>query len=174
MLTAGLTVKIDPRVEASHADLESLFKLEYQLSGMVSSSAEAALAAHSSREQIEKLSNSASPEIKESLEKQDRDLSALLSGKEKSATSEEEPGLDEVAGEAASLYTQVGMADALPTVIQQKSSEQLGKELSEVLEKWEGLKRSIPQLNQKLSAAHLPKINPEQKPESMPESGDED
>ncbi|WP_263353080.1 WD40/YVTN/BNR-like repeat-containing protein [Acidicapsa acidisoli] len=175
VLTAPLTVKIDPRVEASRADLESLFKLEYQLSGMVTSSAAAALEAHSIREQIEKLSSSASPEIKESLEKQNKELSALLSGKEKSAESGEEPGLDEVAGEASSIYTMVGMADALPTVIQQKSSEHLSKELSEVLEKWDAVKKSsIPQLNQKLRAAHLPAIDLNQEPESMPESGDED
>jgi len=175
VLTAPLTIKMDPRVEATRADLDSLFKLEYQLSGFVSSSASAALEAHSIREQIEKLSASASPELKETLEKQDKDLSALLSGKERSAGEEEEPGLDEVAGEAASLYTQVGMADALPTPIQQKSTEHLSKELSEVLEQWEKMKNSaIPHLNQKLNALHLPVINLEQMPESMPESGDED
>jgi hypothetical protein len=146
---------------------------------MVSTSAAAALEAHSMREQIEKLSTNSSPgassELKESLEKQTKELSELLGGKEKSAIVEAEPGLDEVAGEASSLYTQVGMADALPTVIQQKTAEHLNAELSEVLEKWERLeKSSLPQLNQKLSAAHLPKINLDQRPESMPESGDED
>jgi len=33
---------------------------------------------------------------------------------------------------------------------------------------------AIPHLNQKLNALHLPVINLEQMPESMPESGDED
>jgi len=40
---------------------------------------------------------------------------------------------------------------------------------------WEKLKASaIPGLNQKLSTAGLPPLNLEQKPETMPQSGDED
>jgi hypothetical protein len=174
-LTAPLTVKMDPRVEASHADLESLFRLEYQLYGIVSSSSEAALEAHSIHEQIEKLSASAAADVKDSLEKQDKEISSLLSGKEKSTGSEAEPGLDEVAGEASGLYAEVGMADASPTIAQQKSTQHLSEEAGEVLKKWETLKKSgLPQLNHQLSRAHLPIINLELRPESMPESGDED
>ena len=174
-LTAPLTVKMDPRVEASHADLESLFRLEYQLYGIVSSSSEAALEARSIHEQIEKLSASAAADVKDSLEKQDKEISSLLSGKEKSTGSEAEPGLDEVAGEASGLYAEVGMADASPTIAQQKSTQHLSEEAGEVLKKWETLKKSgLPQLNHQLSRAHLPIINLELRPESMPESGDED
>ncbi len=175
VVTAPLTVKMDPRVETSRADLETLFSLEYKLAGMVNSSAEAALQAHSIREQIEKVSKSASPELKESLEKSDKELAALLSGEKKSAGTEEEPGLDEVAGEVAGLYTQVGQVDAAPTDAQQAASRHVGEELEEVDKKWEKLKVSaIPALNRKLNGAHLPELNLEKKPDSMPESGDED
>src|ERR1019366_5874931 len=98
VLTTSLTLKMDPRVSASSAELESLFKAESKLSGMVSSTAEADLVEDSVREQIEKLSNGASPDLKELLEKHDKELSALLSGREKLTGGEEEPGLDDVAG----------------------------------------------------------------------------
>ncbi len=173
--TAPLIIKMDPRVETSGADLESLFKLEYKLSGMVTGSSEAALQAHSIREQIEKLSMSAPAGLKEQLEKRDKELAALLSGNEASASMEEEPGLDDVTDEAAALYTQIGQADAAPTAAQQKACERVSNELDAVQRKWERLKGSaIPELNHKLGAAHLPELNLEQRPETIPQSGDED
>ena len=175
VLTAPLTVKMDPRVETSRADLETLFSLESKLSGMVNSSAEAALQAHSIREQIAKVTKSAPPEMEESLEKSDKELAALLSGEKKSAGTEEVAGLDEVAGEVAGLYTQVGQVDAAPTDAQKAVSRHVGEELEEVQKKWEKLKGSaIPELNRQLEGAHLPELNLEKKPDSMPESGDED
>ncbi|HWZ50508.1 MAG TPA: hypothetical protein VNW54_03505 [Granulicella sp.] len=88
---------------------------------------------------------------------------------------EKSPGLDDVASEVASLYTQTGMADAAPTAAQLQAAEHTGKELSEALEPWERLKRSsIPELNRKLRAAHLPEINLERRPQTMPEGGDVD
>ena len=173
--TAPLTIKMDPRVDASRADLETLFKLEYHLYDLLSSTSEADLQAHSTHEQIEKLSASVSAEIREQLETRDKELSALLSGKEKSEGGEEEPGIDAVAGEASALYAQVGMADAAPTAAQQKATQHLSDESVDVLQKWETLKKSVlPELNRQLTRAHLPIIHPEERPESMPESGDED
>ncbi|MDE3186657.1 MAG: glycoside hydrolase [Acidobacteriota bacterium] len=174
-LTAALTVTKDPRGQASATDLESLFNLEYKLYGIVSISAEAALQAHSIREQIERLSKSASPEVKQALEKRDAEFAALLRGKAASSNAEEDPGLDEVAGEVASLYAQISQADAAPTAAQQKAADEIGREFTEIEHQWERLKSAaIPELNRKLSAAHLPAIHPEQMPETMPQSGDED
>jgi len=43
------------------------------------------------------------------------------------------------------------------------------------LERWEKSRTtSVPALNRKLEGAHLPVLNLEQKPQSMPETGDED
>ena len=174
-LSAPLTIKMDPRVTASNADLDNLFKLEYELSGMLTSGAEAALQAHSVREQIEKSAKSASPELKQMLEKADAEFTELLSGKQKSAGSEEEPGLDDVAGEVSELYTQVGQVDAAPTAAQRTAAEHVSEELGESLRAWERLKSTaIPGLNDKLRNEHLPTLNLEQRPETMPESGDED
>ncbi len=52
VLTAPLTIKMDPRVTVSKPDLDDLFKLEYELAGKLTRSSEAALQAHSIREQI--------------------------------------------------------------------------------------------------------------------------
>jgi photosystem II stability/assembly factor-like uncharacterized protein len=175
VITAPLTVKIDPRVAATRAELEAEFKLESQLSGMVSNSAEAALEAHSIREQIAQSEKVAPAELKQSLQKQDKAFAALLAGEPKPGGGEGEPGLDEVAGEAEGLYGQVGQADAAPTMAQTKASQHLNAEMEEVLNKWQKLKATaIPALNHQLSQAHLPTLRPEQRPETMPESGDED
>jgi photosystem II stability/assembly factor-like uncharacterized protein len=174
-ITAPLTIKMDPRVSASKADLDDLFKLEYELSGMLTSSSEAALQAHSIREQIEKLSKSGSPELRRTLEKADEGFTALLNGKEKSAGGEEAPGLDEVAGEVSELYTEVGQVDAAPTAAQRTAAEHVSEELSEALRAWGRLKSTaIPELNDKLRNEHVPTLNLDQRPETMLESGDED
>ena len=174
-LTAPLTVKMDPRVTASRAELENLFRVESQLAGLVNDSARAALEAHSAREQIEKLTKNAGADTKESLESQGKALDALLKGKEKSSGGEAEPGLDDVAGEAAGLYAQVGQADAAPTAAQREGAEHVSAESKGVLGRWEKIKStSLPALNHKLTAAGLPAIDLERQPEDMPEGGDED
>jgi photosystem II stability/assembly factor-like uncharacterized protein len=173
--TAPLTIKMDPRVEATAGDLKQLFELESKLSGMVSSSSAAALEVHSVREQIEQSSKSAQPEMKKAIQSLDKELETLLSGKEHSASAPGEPGLDDLTGEAGSLYSGVGQADAAPTTVQRQAADHTGEELAEVLSHWARLKgSSIPELNRKLRSAHLPELNVEQKPTNMPESGDED
>jgi|CZKL01.1.fsa_nt_gi photosystem II stability/assembly factor-like uncharacterized protein len=175
VLTAPLSIKVDPRVKASKADLESLFNLEFELSNMVTSSNKAALEAHSVRGQIENLSKTASPELKDALEKRDQEFAELLSGKRNPSGGEAEPGLDQVSAGASALYIQVGSADAAPTSVQQKAGDHLRQEVDEVSRKWEQLKaKALPDLNRKLSAAHLPSINAQQSPDTIPESGDED
>jgi hypothetical protein len=174
-LTAPLTIKMDPRVTASSADLASLFKLQSSLSAAMASSGKADLEAHSALEQIKKLLGDAAAELKEPLEKQDKEISTLLNGQEKSKSSEEEPGLDEVAGQVLGLYEQVGQADASPTAAQQNAGAHLGKEVGEAVERWERIKKSaLPALNRKLNDTHLPSIDLERQPETMPEGGDED
>ncbi|MGA9669594.1 MAG: hypothetical protein WBQ94_10315, partial [Terracidiphilus sp.] len=99
---------------------------------------------------------------------------ALLNGHLDSGN-EEAPGLDEVAGESSALYEQVGSADAAPTAAQLKAAEHANEELTEILNRWKHSKETaIPALNRQLDAAHLPLLNLEQKPRTVPESGDED
>ncbi|HEY1986940.1 MAG TPA: glycoside hydrolase [Terracidiphilus sp.] len=175
VLTAPLTIKMDPRVTATQSELATLFKMESDLAGTVTNSAKAALEAHSVHEQVEKLSSSAQAELKETLGKQDKALGELLDGKPRTASGAGEPGLDGVSGEAAGLYGEVGRVDAAPTAAQIAAEEQVRGEVREVLEKWEQLKKTaLPELNRKLGEAHLPPINLERHPDTMPEGGDED
>ena len=179
VLTGKLTIKMDPRVDATRDDLAKLFALESKLAASVDNSAKAALAAHSIREQVDKLSESTAPPvpapIKEELEKLDKQLDSLLKSSDKSANAGGVPGLDSFAGEISSLYGQVGQADAAPTSAQEQASVHTIHELSEVLPAWEQIEASsIPNLNRLLQAAHLPVLSLDEKPDTMPESGDED
>jgi hypothetical protein len=175
VLTAPLLVKMDPRVKASPADLLALHTAESKLAALTSSSAEASLEAHSLREQIAKLEKNAPDALKASLDASDKQLQALLDGKPKSTASEEVPGLDDVSGEDAGLYGQVGQVDAAPTVAQQRAAAHASEETEEALRRWNKWKGdSLPKLNGQLTAAHLSQLNLQQRPETMPEGGDED
>jgi hypothetical protein len=113
--------------------------------------------------------------LKESLEKHDKALGEVLDGKPRTEKSEGEPGVDDVSGEAAELYGSVGGVDAAPTAAQVTAGQHLRGEVREALEKWEQFKKTaLPELNRKLNAAHLPPINLERHPDTMPEGGDED
>ena len=176
-LTAPLTIKIDPRVAATPSDLEALFTEQSRLAATLSASAEAALQAHSAQEQVDRIRKNSQPPVPESLksglENLDKEVGSVLSGGQQS--SQPAPGLDTLAEEASSLYIQVGQADAAPTSAQRQAADHMSGEVSEALPKWERIKASsIPEMNRQLQAAHLPQINLEQKPETMPEGGDED
>ena len=179
VLTQTLALNMDPRVQTAPGDLEKLFTLESKLAASVNSSAEAALQAHSIREQIDKLSKSTSPAVptpvKEDLEKLEKELGSLLDGAEKPGAAEPAPGLDDLAGEASSLYIQVGQSDAAPTSAQEQAFAHLLSGLAAVLPDWERLKAStIPDANRQLQGAHLPPLSFDQKPEAIPQGGDED
>jgi hypothetical protein len=174
-MTAPLTVKMDPRVHATAAELQSLFAAQMKLADLMTKSATASLEAHSAEEQLDALAKSAQGAVKDAVDAAGKELAEVLSGHEKHTGGEAEPGLDDVAGESAELYAQVGMADAAPTAAQSKAAAHAGEETAEVLNRWERVKHeSIPALNRKLEGAHLPALNLEQKPQNMPESGDED
>jgi len=175
VLSAPLVINMDPRVKASPADLAAVHTAESKLAALTSSSSEAALEAHSLREQIGRLTKDAPPALKASLGESDKQLQALLDGKEKSATSEEVPGLDDVSGEDSGLYVQVGQVDTAPTVAQQKAAAHATEETEEALRSWNKWKAgSLPKMNSQLTAAHLSQLDLQQRPETMPEGGDED
>ncbi|MGA2652182.1 MAG: glycoside hydrolase [Terracidiphilus sp.] len=175
VLSSPLTIKIDPRVHATAADLESMFAQQSRLAAMVSKSAAASMQIHSAQEQLSALSKKVDSPLKDAVEKLDKELDDLLNGEKKPGGGEQAPGIDDIAGESADLYEQVGMADAAPTAAQVKAADHASEELTDVLKLWQHAKdSSIPDLNLQLEAAHLPPLNLEQKPQTMPEGGDED
>ena len=170
MFSAPLGVSMDPRVKASAADLQSLFALETRLAATVSSGAEAALGVHSVREQIKKMGAGVKPGLQDAAEKVDKKLGLLLKPDEKA-----EPGLDELCEAVEALYAQVDQADAAPTAAQQAAAADIGTRLSAAVANWQRLKGgAVADLNHQLTAAHLPGLDPEQKPASMPQGGDLD
>jgi len=172
---APLTVKMDPRVAATAADLESEFSVDIKLEEMLTTSAEAALEAHSMREQSESRASQASPALKEMLEKAEKQLDEVLRGGPGEGSAQGKPGLDDVAGEIQGLYGEVGQADAAPTEAQRDAAINLTSELEEAMEGWGRFKRAVmPDLNRKLESEHLPALNEQEKPSSVPENGDED
>ncbi len=173
-ITAPLTVKMDPRVPASSADLSSLFDLEKKLAEMVSQSSEASLQAHSIQEQLAKVPGTSKPALARSLPGWNKSLTALLDGN-KASDKPDEPGLDDEAEEAGALYEQVSRADAKPTAAQVQTAAHANEELSRTLLAWEQFKTtSLPEINRQLRAEHLTELNLELKPEIMPQGGDED
>lgn len=174
--TAKVTVKLDPRVKATAAELAAEAALERTLAKDVSATAEAALEAHSLREQIARLEAGATGATKQQLEATDTRLAALLEGSPAAGAGKEEaPGLDDVAGELAGLYGQMGQADAAPTVAQQTAARHTGHEAEEVLASWARLKTgAVAQLNQRLHTENLPELSLTARPSTMPEGGDED
>ena len=171
---ASFKVKMDPRVKATEAELATLFTLESQLSESVDASGQAALEAHSLREQIAMLEPIADAKIKDRLVKLDKDIELALDVTPKTGSSEEIPGIDAAAGTVRGLYLQVGQADAAPTVAQTQAGEHVIKEVTDAVKTWDHLKQTeIADLNKALHRAKLPELNLKQSPTDMPDEGDE-
>ena len=173
VLTAPLTVKMDPRVTVSAAELAGLFNLESRLSGMVGTSSEASLEAHSLAEQVDSLTQG--PEaatVPASVKAFRTDLNELIEGGKSVAAGKD--GLDEISGEISSLYLAVGQADAMPTVAQSKAAGEAGEELARLFLQWGRVKEQLASVNRELTGAKLAPLDLKQRPRTMPEGGDEE
>jgi len=69
-----------------------MFAEQSKLAGMVTKGSSASLQVHSAREQLETLEKTAEPSIKEAIEKVDKELGELLSGRRNPGGGEAEPG----------------------------------------------------------------------------------
>ena len=158
--TAPLTVKMDPRVKASAAELEQQFRLETRLVSMMTTSTEAVLQARSVRTQLEKLSQQATGPQAESIQALEKKLVTMLSGPEQSnAASAAQPTLSRANSDATSLYGEVGKADAAPTAAQVSATDAVERDLSIALKQWNDIKNSdLPALNRRLHGAGLPEV----------------
>ncbi len=190
--TTTLTVKMDPRVKATPADLLALHTAETRLAALVTSTSAAALEAHSLREQIARLARTAAAPLKSSLEASAKQLSEIIEGTPAAVppaaptpgksegtrppkSPEQVPGLDDISGESSALYTQIGQSDAAPTAAQLRATAHAAEESEDSLRAWNRWRSTaLPTLNQQLHAAHLDPLNPARQPSSMPQSGDED
>jgi hypothetical protein len=169
--TAPLTVKMDPRVHMSQAELDSLHAAQTAMASSLDALAKADLEAHSVVEQMNAAPNKA---LATQLAPFQAALEILLNGTKPNAA-KHLPGIDEVSGEAAQLYSELEPADANPTAALLAAAAHVQQEGKDALPGWENFKQTqIPEMNRLLKGEHRPAIQPNQRPANMPEEGDED
>jgi len=174
--TAEFTVKLDPRVKASPADLQRQFDVEMKLASAVSQSSEAVTQARTTHEQIVKLLDKASGPLKDSLESSDNQISELLDGdKDAAAGAAKAPTLPDTNANLIALYGEIGKGDAVPTSAQVDAANKNEAALSSMLTTWKQLKtHDIPGLNQQLKGAGLPELRLDLAPQQQEGGEDEE
>jgi photosystem II stability/assembly factor-like uncharacterized protein len=161
--TASLTLKMDPRVNASPADLEKQFDLEMRLASELTTSTEAVRQARSVVDQLHKL-GSQSGALSESVKAFDQKVGTILRGPTPAVPAASEPTLTRANAAVDALYTGVGQADAAPTTAQINAAADTERDLSGLMKRWEEIKNSdLPALNRQLKSASLPDIHLESK-----------
>ncbi|HEX4007897.1 MAG TPA: glycoside hydrolase [Acidobacteriaceae bacterium] len=171
-----LTVKMDPRILTSAADLEALHTAEVAMYTTFDSASKADLEAHSVQEQLTAPGNAA---VAAQLTSYTDALKKILSGESPAAGEEESakhaPGLDDVTGEAGQVYGEFDMADEPPTQALLDAATEVQRESQEALPAWEDFQaKQLPAINEVLRKAGRPAINPARQATDMPDAGDED
>ncbi|HEX5234985.1 MAG TPA: glycoside hydrolase [Silvibacterium sp.] len=166
-----LVVKMDPRVQTSAADLETLHSAEVAMAASLDALAKADLAAHSVEEQLSSPENQA---FTAQLAPFSAALKSILEGSAPTSA-KHQPGIDEVTADATQLYGELEQADIAPTAALLDASQHVEMEGKEVLPGWQTFEQNqLPALNIKLRNLHRPPIDPNRAPSDMPEQGDED
>jgi hypothetical protein len=154
-MTAPLTIKMDPRVKVSRADLQKKFDLSMRLYEAMNNSSKAVNQARSVHEQLDDLAASATAPLKDSLESLNGKITELLDGVKKAGGSEEsETTLSGVNSDVIALYKQVEQSDAAPTVAQAEAFNAVNAKLSGRTREWDELKREqLPKVNEQLRSS---------------------
>jgi photosystem II stability/assembly factor-like uncharacterized protein len=158
--TAPLTVKMDPRVKTPREGLVQMFQLQARLATIMTHSTEAVSQARSAHEQLQKLAGQAGGPSAEAISALDKKISAILGGGGGFFTpASPKPTLSRANGEAATLYSEVGRADATPTPAQTSAIAETEKTFAAVSAQWKQIKMvELPALNKQLRDASLPEI----------------
>ena len=173
--TAPLTVKMDPRVKISSAELQQQFSVQMRLASLLTSSSEIVLQVRALREQLDNASKGATGTAKDSIESLKKKLTAMVEGSGDQAKERQEITLNLVHDAANSLYTEVDRADAAPTVAQAEATAAAENESKQVLKQWGQVKGvDVPGLNKVLRGAGLAEVNLNAGPKTQPDEGDED
>ena len=173
--TAQLTVKMDPRVKASAADLEQQNAAEKQLAHIITRTTEAIREAQSAQAQIEKLEHDASEPLAGHLTGLGKKIKEALGSGGMFGPAPAEPGLMSVNGEASGLYGQIDSADASPTAAQAAGVARIARDYPRVLERWNKLKSAdLAAINRELKAAGMQEIQVSSRPAHEEDSDDFD
>jgi len=176
--TAPLTVKLDPRVKTTAAELEQQFHLATRLSVLMTASYAAVTQAQSVHEQLDKLAQQASGGTAESVKVLQKKVAELLGGRRESANAKPEVALRQLDREIATLYGDLDGVDAPPTVVQTATADAIEREAVALMKRWNEIKTTgLAALNQELRRASLPEVRPDTASEARPEpdqNADED
>ncbi len=159
--TAPLTVKMDPRVKASAAELQQQFELETRLAALLTDSSQAVMQAQSLRQQAKKLAT-ANARLAAQLNNFAQTLKQLLDGAEENGAgaAAASPGMNGVNGDIGTLYAAVEQSDAAPTQAQSQAASALERKLALLLQRWSGIRtHDLPTLNSQLRSASLPELH---------------
>ncbi len=173
--TAPLTVKMDPRVKVSAADLAQQDQAEKQLARIVARSTAAVREARAAGEQIDKLAHDAKGPLAEHLAALGKKIKAALGAGGGFGPAPAEAGLMSVNGEASGLYSEIDSADAAPTVAQSAALAKIARDFPGVMDRWNKLKAAdVAAINSELKAANLHEIQLNVKPAQEEDSDDFD
>jgi hypothetical protein len=158
--TAPLTVKMDPRVKTTREGLAAMFQMQSQLAAIMTHSTEDVSEARSAHEQLQKLAGQASGSVADAISAFDKKVGALLgAGGGFFAPPSPKPTLSRANGEAATLYGELGRADAAPTPAQTSATAETAKTFAALSAQWKQLKTTeLPALNKQLQGAGLTQI----------------
>jgi photosystem II stability/assembly factor-like uncharacterized protein len=159
-LSAPLTVKMDPRIQISAADLEKKFQIEARLASLLSQTSEAVLLAGSVRDQLQKTSQKPGSALSSAVSAYQKKLATILgSSPGFLAPPSSEMTLSRVNGQVSTLYGQIWQVDAAPTKSQLRATDTVEHDSSDVLKRWDALKNTdLPELNRQLRDARLPEL----------------
>ncbi len=173
--TAPLTVKEDPRVKVTPAELHQQNAAEKQLARMMTRTTEDIREARSAQEQIERLAKDAKGTLAAHLSDLGKKIAAALGAGGLFGPPPAQPGLASVNGGAMALYNDIDGADAAPTAAQSAALAKLAQQFPGVLERWTKLKATdIAAVNRELKAANLTEIQVSAKPQQEEDSDDSD
>ena len=173
--TAPLTVRMDPRVKISLADLHQQYDLQVRLATLLTESTKAVTEARSIRDQIKTILLQASGSTKGPIQAFADKLKLVLDGPDKRVPGSQEPTLSRVNGTAGALYAEVDSVDAVPTTAQAGGTSSTESDASPLMKQWEQMKTAdLPALNAQLRSAHLPELKLEEHSNPGAGEGDED
>jgi hypothetical protein len=174
--TAGLTVKMDPRVKISTASLKKKFDLEMHLASLLSQTSSAVSQAGSIREPLQKLTEQASGQVLDSLKAFQNKLVEVAGPQPGMAPPAPDVlTLARTNSQVGVLYGEVWQADAEPTASQYEAVTSVEGDISDGMKRWDELKNSdLPALNRELRKANLPEVQIESGPRKEEALSDEE
>jgi photosystem II stability/assembly factor-like uncharacterized protein len=172
-----LTIKMDPRVKASAADLTQQFQLESKLVDQMNRDYDALQQVRSVRAQLRdrrSVAKSLPPELLQAISDLDQKTAALdgSGGRTAARVGGGGENLATMNSTMNSLFNAVDSTDVLPTTQQMAAANELQQTVDKLLAEWATLKtKDIPALNEQLGRSGLPAISLQAAPSGQTTTG---